>query len=161
MTEVTKQQQHEDQRFFWQIKTFSPATRGQRRMKSRPITELKRSRTLCVHGLRHVHQTPLSMRLNRQEYWSGLPFPPPGHLPDPGIEPCLLCLLYWQAGSLPLHHLGSPSRILEKVKFSVSAIQLYQVQGFNWKGLGFWASFLVQRLRICLTMPGTLVQSLI
>ena len=31
-------------------------------------------------------QAPLSMRFPRQEYWSGLPFPPPGDLPDPGIE---------------------------------------------------------------------------
>ena len=34
-----------------------------------------------------VHQTSLSMEFYRQESWSGLPFPPPGHLPDPGIEP--------------------------------------------------------------------------
>ena len=32
-------------------------------------------------------QTPLSMGFSRQEYWSGLPFPSPGDLPDPGIEP--------------------------------------------------------------------------
>ena len=32
-------------------------------------------------------QAPLSMRFSRQEYWSELPFPPPGDLPDPGIEP--------------------------------------------------------------------------
>ena len=34
-----------------------------------------------------AHQAPLSMGFSRQEYWSGLPFPSPGHLPDPGIEP--------------------------------------------------------------------------
>ena len=34
-----------------------------------------------------AYQAPLSMGLSRQEYWSGLPFPPPGDLPDPGIEP--------------------------------------------------------------------------
>ena len=34
-----------------------------------------------------VHQTPLSMGFSSQQYWSRLPFPPPGHLPDPGIEP--------------------------------------------------------------------------
>ena len=34
-----------------------------------------------------VHQAPLPMEVFRQEYWSGLPFPPPGDLPDPGIEP--------------------------------------------------------------------------
>ena len=32
-------------------------------------------------------QVPLSMRFSRQEYWSGLPFPSPGDLPDPGTEP--------------------------------------------------------------------------
>ena len=32
-------------------------------------------------------QAPLSMGLSRQEYWSGLPFPSPGDLPNPGIEP--------------------------------------------------------------------------
>ena len=34
-----------------------------------------------------AHQAPLSMGFSRQEYWSGLPFPPPGNLPDPGNEP--------------------------------------------------------------------------
>jgi len=32
-------------------------------------------------------QAPLSVGFSRQEYWSGLPFPPPGDLPNPGIEP--------------------------------------------------------------------------
>ena len=34
-----------------------------------------------------ARQAPLSMGFSRQEYWSGLPFPSPGDLPDPGIEP--------------------------------------------------------------------------
>ena len=34
-----------------------------------------------------AHQAPLSMGFSRQEYWSGLPFPPQGDLPDPGVEP--------------------------------------------------------------------------
>ena len=34
-----------------------------------------------------AHQAPPSMRFSRQEYWNGLPFPSPGDLPDPGIEP--------------------------------------------------------------------------
>ena len=33
-----------------------------------------------------AHQAPLSMRFSRQEYWSGLPFPSPGDLPNPGIN---------------------------------------------------------------------------
>ena len=50
-------------------------------------------------------QAPLSMGFSRQEYWSGLPCPPLGDLPNPRIEPGflhLLHLLHWQAGSLPL-----------------------------------------------------------
>ena len=34
-----------------------------------------------------VYQAPVSMGFSRQEYWSGLPFPSPEDLPDPGIEP--------------------------------------------------------------------------
>ena len=33
-----------------------------------------------------AHQAPVSSEFSRQEYWSGLPCPPPGDLPDPGIE---------------------------------------------------------------------------
>ena len=49
-------------------------------------------------------QTPLSMGFPRQEYWSGLPFPSPGDLRDPGVKPASPA---WQADSLPLSHLGS------------------------------------------------------
>ena len=34
-----------------------------------------------------AHHAPLSMGFPRQEYWSGVPFPPPGDLPNPGIKP--------------------------------------------------------------------------
>ena len=34
-----------------------------------------------------AYQAPPSVGFSRQEYWSGVPFPPPGNLPDPGIEP--------------------------------------------------------------------------
>ena len=37
-----------------------------------------------------AHQAPLSMEFPRQEYWSGLPFPTPGDLPNPGVEPVSL-----------------------------------------------------------------------
>ena len=52
-----------------------------------------------------AYQAPLSVGFSRQEYWSGLPCPPPGDHPDPRIQSHLFCLLHWQAGSLPL---GSP-----------------------------------------------------
>ena len=48
------------------------------------------------------------MGFSRQENWSGLSCPPPGGLLDPGINLCLLCLLHWQAGSLPLVPPGKP-----------------------------------------------------
>ena len=59
-------------------------------------------------------QLSLSMEFSRQEYWSGLPFPPPGDLPDPDIEPGLLQLLHWQAGSLPLAPPGKPKLVTHK-----------------------------------------------
>ena len=51
---------------------------------------------------------PLSMGFSRSEYWSGLPFPPSGDLPDPGIKPHLLHLLHCQGNSLPLVPSGKP-----------------------------------------------------
>ena len=51
-------------------------------------------------------QVPLSMESSKQEYWSGLPFPTPGDLPDPGIEPPSLA-------SPALRHLGSPREVLK------------------------------------------------
>ena len=55
----------------------------------------------------HSFVTPWTVRFPRQEYWSGLPFLPPGDLPDPGIDPHLLHLLPWQADSSPLSYQGS------------------------------------------------------
>ena len=43
--------------------------------------------TLCDSMDYIAHQAPPSMGFSRQESWSGLPFPSPGKLPDPGIEP--------------------------------------------------------------------------
>ena len=53
-------------------------------------------------------QAPLSMEFSRQEYWNGLPFPPPGDLPDPGIELTSPASPALAVDSLPLSHLGSP-----------------------------------------------------
>ena len=63
---------------------------------------------------------PLSKEFPRGEYWSGLPFPLPGHLPDTGIEPQFPGL---QEGALPMNHQESP--------YSVSLVQsLTRVQLF-------------------------------
>ena len=54
-----------------------------------------------------AHQAPLSMGFPRQEYWSGLPFPPPGNCPNPGIERVSHISCVGQADSLPVRHPGS------------------------------------------------------
>ena len=60
-----------------------------------------------------AYQVPLSMGFSRQEYWNGLPFPPPGDLPDPGIDPATPA---WQEDSLLLEPLGKPTT-LRQLKF--------------------------------------------
>ena len=57
-----------------------------------------------------AHQAPLSIGFSRQECWSGsgLPFPTPGDIPNPGMEPVSLVSPALQMDSLPLSHQGSP-----------------------------------------------------
>ena len=55
-----------------------------------------------------AHQAPLPMEFLRQEYWNGLPLPPPGDLPDPGIRLTSPESPTLQVNSLLLSHLGSP-----------------------------------------------------
>ena len=52
-------------------------------------------------------QVPLSMGFPREEYWSGLPFPPPEDLPDPGIKSTSPVSPALKAGSLPLEPSGN------------------------------------------------------
>ena len=59
--------------------------------------------TLC-NPMDCSHQPPPSMEFSSREYWSGLPFPAPGNLPDPGIKPGFPAL---QADALPRSHLES------------------------------------------------------
>ena len=54
-----------------------------------------------------ARQASLSLGFSRQEYWGGLPSPSLGDLPE-GWNPHLLCLLHWQASSLPLSYQESP-----------------------------------------------------
>jgi len=70
----------------------------------------------CVTLRILAHQTPLSMGFPRQEYWSELPFPSPGDLPNPGIKP----LLHQQEDSLLLSHQGSLGN--SSVQFSRSVV---------------------------------------
>ena len=75
---------------------------------------------MCECALSHVQlfvtpwtvarQIPLFMEFSRQEYWSGLPFPSPGDLPNSGWNPRLLRLLHWQY-SLPAEPPKKPSAV--------------------------------------------------
>ena len=79
------------------------------------ITLLASESEVKVKSLSHVqlfgtpwtvaYQAPLSMGFFRQKYWSGLPFPFPGDLPDPGVKPAIPKL---EADSLPIESLGKP-----------------------------------------------------
>ena len=63
------------------------------------------SDSLRPHGLYIAYEAPLSMGFFWQQYWSGLPFPSPGELPDPGIESGSPA---FQADALPSEPLGKP-----------------------------------------------------
>ena len=56
-----------------------------------------------------ARQAPLFMGFSRQEYFHGLPYPPPGDLPDSGIKPASLMSPALEAGLLPLVPPGKPS----------------------------------------------------
>ena len=62
-----------------------------------------------------IHQAPPSMEFSRQEYWSGLSFPSPGDLPDPGIEPRSPML---QADALPSEPPGKPQETGKMIWYS-------------------------------------------
>ena len=61
-----------------------------------------------------AYQAPPCMGFSRQEYWSGLSFPSPGDLPDPGIEPGSPA---FQVDTLTSEPLGKPSKIKPVVKY--------------------------------------------
>ena len=56
---------------------------GEMKVKVKSLSHIQ----LFVTPWTVAHQAPPSMGFSKQEYWSGLPFPSPGDLPDPGIEP--------------------------------------------------------------------------
>ena len=84
-------------------------------------------------------QALLSMGFFRQEYWNGLPCPPPGDLPDPGIKPAsLMSPERWLWVLYHYHHLGGP-----KDSYATSVLRYYFVS-LHWKFLlsvlSFWYS---------------------
>ena len=67
-----------------------------------------------------AYQAPPSMGFSRQEYWSGLPFPSPGDLPDPGIEPGSPTLQADALTSEPPGKLSLKGKDLVNIKDSVT-----------------------------------------
>ena len=65
-----------------------------------------------------AYHTPLSMELSKQDYWSGMPFPIPADLPDPGIELHFLHLLHWLVDSLS----PAPPRKPNTIKYCILKI---------------------------------------
>ena len=80
-------------------------TREELKMGRKKVKSLSRVRFFAAPWT-IAHQTPPSMEFSRQEYWSGLPFPSPGDLPDPGIEPGSPAM---QADALPSEPPGKQS----------------------------------------------------
>ena len=71
-----------------------------------------------------AYQAPPSMGFSRQEYWSGLPFPSPGDLPNPGIEPGSPAL---QPDALTSEPLGKPPELVES---SLNILWPFEVSNF-------------------------------
>ena len=74
-----------------------------------------------------AYQVPLSMGFSRQDYLNGLPCPPPGDLPDPGIEPVSPVTPALQVDSLLLSQRGSPN------KYAVYISNGIHVPNRNWQ----------------------------
>ena len=95
------------------------------------------------------------MGFSRQEYWRGLLFPSREDLPDPGIKPKSLGSPHWQAGSLPLCHLGLPLWLK-----NLPAMWETWVQSLGWEdsleeGMAIHSSILACRIP-CTEEPGGL-----
>ena len=86
-----------------------------------------------------AHQAPLSMGFSRQEYWSGLPCPPPGDLPHPRIEPGSPVAPALQADSLLLSHRGS----LNKKKKKKNSYYLLDHEADREQNLAIWLQNMV------------------
>ena len=91
------------------------------------------------------HQVPPSMGFPRQEYCSGLPFPSPGDLPDPGVKPAFLESAVLHVDSLPLSHLEAligKYRIIKHSNWLALKINIMFLvisnSDIRWIGVNWW-----------------------
>ena len=92
-----------------------------------------------------ANQAPLSTEFSRQEYWSGLPFTPPGDLPDPGIKLASLAspaLAGWFFTTAPS---GKPMNIIRKYEYAICQMKArlqnrikQKSRGSAWFDWGDW-----------------------
>ena len=83
-----------------------------------------------------ARQAPLSMRFPREEYWSGLPFPPPEDLPNPGIKLSSLVSPAFSGGFFTAVHLGKHMNslltaclLVEKISIKIKGDLLFMEEG--------------------------------
>ena len=81
-----------------------------------------------------AYQTPQSMEFSRQEYWSGLPSPSPGDLPNPGIEPGSPAL---QPDTLPSEPPGKPKTAYKEQRHHFAKKSLH-VQSYSFFSSHLW-----------------------
>ena len=86
------------------------------------VLSLSHVRLFQPHVLFTAHQSPLSMGFPKQEYWSGLPFPPPEDLPNPEIKPEISCINRWI-----LYHWAT----WEALWFCISSVQFCRSVVYN------------------------------
>ena len=106
---------------------------------------------LCVTLWTVARQAPLSMGFTRQEYWSGLSYPPPGALPHPGIKPVSPAL---QADSLTTDPPGKPEKMLLVLKLicrlNILGLRSVQASAVAARGFNSCASWALEyRLNTC------------
>ena len=97
-----------------------------------------------------ARQTLLSMRLPRQEYWGGLPFPSSGVFQTRESSPGLLRLLHWQIDSSPLVPPGKPpfSAVPVLTTFNINLLQIYKINVYpKWKIIIFFLDSQLQTLQ--------------
>ena len=108
-----------------------PCGQDAERKKEKKVKSLSRVR-LCAAPWTVAYQAPPSMGFSRQECWSGLPFPSPGDLPDPGIKPRSPALQADALLSEPMQkYMLNDSISRKSLGYMNKCTQRLLIQGFN------------------------------
>ena len=111
---------------------------------------------LCwiLHSPTHCGPLSFSVHEVSQEYCSGLPFPSLARIfPTQGSNPCFLCLLHWQVGSLPLSRLGISIYFIHSINGVDTSIPISQFVPLIVSISLFFISIFTYALQIGLSVP--------